>query len=807
MAVLSRAMTGSGKLVAVALAVTLAATTVVAHAVVTTVFDQPFHNNSANGTGAVTKPALPFGMPGTNTVCLTASGNPVGALHSCPTFPDAQGAGKLRLTETVNSTVGAVFGAGTTGVAMTANKGIHTTFNLYQYGGAGADGTVFALAATDPANPQPPTFTGQGGGSLGFAPVRSSGQSGLPNAYLGFGFDAFGAFSTTDRQGVSCPAQSYIPATNIAGQVVVRGPGSGVTGYCGINSTATNTSSPALPLRAATRPASAMPVEVVLNPTSGTIVTGSGLSVPTGQYLVKVTLVGGAVRTLSGALPTVPAGMYPFPSWLSANSLPRHLVFGWTAATGGLADFHELDEAKVYTLDPAPVLTVTQTSYVAPAPQPGDPVIYTVTPAVAAGTAEAAPVTVTQTLPAGVVPLGAFGTGWVCQAPSGQSISCTNSNTPFAGGTSLPAITVVAIVTSTGVTPASVQSGTTATVSASDAVAGAASSAPAGTLGTAPVGVTVSPASGPAAGGNAVTVSGTGVVPADAIEIGTSAQFQAGTPAVLLPCPSGPAAGCFTTSGGTLQISAMPAHAAGPVQVKVVNDGVAGTGTYTYVDPLALTFAPPPAGNVGAAYATTLTATGGLLPYTWSLSAGSLPPGLQLGAASGTISGTPTVAGTFSFTARVADAAGGTATRATSITVDPGPLSITVPGTVDFGAAPPGATTLTADLGAVTVVDHRGDQAAAWVVTVDATTFTTGTGGSGQTVPTGRVAYDTGSWSSSGTGTFVPASLPPGALPGVGASWVAGVGANTVTWQPDLTFTFTQQVAGQYTGIITHSVA
>jgi hypothetical protein len=548
-------------------------------------------------------------------------------------------------------------------------------------------------------------------------------------------------------------------------------------------------------------------VEVVLNPTSSTMVTTSGLAVPAGQYLLEVTLVGGAVRTLSGTLPTVPASYYPV-NWLSANGLPKQLTFGWTGATASVHDFHELDEAKVSTLDPAPALTVAQTSHVAAAPQPGDPVTYHVTPAVAAGFDVTAPVTVTQTLPTGVVPLGAFGTGWVCQPPNGQTITCTNSSAPFLAGASLPPITVVAIVTGTGVTPGAVQSGTSVTASASEAVTGSALTAPAGAVGPTPTGVTASPDLGPTAGGNTVTISGTNIITANAIEIGTAAEFQAGTPTVLLPCPAGPAAGCFTLSGGTLQISAMPAHTTGNVQVKVVTDGVAGAGAYTYRDPLALTFGPLPTATVGAAYTNTLTATGGVAPYTWSVTAGNLPDGLQLGAASGTISGTPILTGTFSFTVQVADVDGRTATQPTSITVNPGLLSIAASATVDLGTAASGSATLSADLGTVTVTDHRGDQSATWVAAVSTTTFTTGGGGNGQTVPADRIAYDTGTWGSSGTGTFVPANLPNGGLPGVGASWTGGVGANSATWHPRLTFTFVQQqVAGQYTGVVTHSVA
>ncbi|HAA34521.1 MAG TPA: hypothetical protein DCD97_04335 [Firmicutes bacterium] len=61
-------------------------------------------------------------------------------------------------------------------------------------------------------------------------------------------------------------------------------------------------------------------------------------------------------------------------------------------------------------------------------------------------------------------------------------------------------------------------------------------------------------------------------------------------------------------------------------------------------------------GRKGSSYSVTLRATGGTTPYRWSLAGGSsLPSGLTL-SSSGTISGTPASAGTFTFTARVTDA-------------------------------------------------------------------------------------------------------------------------------------------------------
>jgi hypothetical protein len=93
------------------------------------------------------------------------------------------------------------------------------------------------------------------------------------------------------------------------------------------------------------------------------------------------------------------------------------------------------------------------------------------------------------------------------------------------------------------------------------------------------------------------------------------------------------------------------------------------TATFRVVATLAVATSSLPSGTVGVDYSSGVAATGGVAPLgAWSLSAGALPAGLAL-ASDGTISGTPTAAGTANFTVRITDAAGTAATRALAITI------------------------------------------------------------------------------------------------------------------------------------------
>lgn len=93
-----------------------------------------------------------------------------------------------------------------------------------------------------------------------------------------------------------------------------------------------------------------------------------------------------------------------------------------------------------------------------------------------------------------------------------------------------------------------------------------------------------------------------------------------------------------------------------------------------------ITIAPTtiPSATVATAYSQTLTASGGTAPYTLAVISGALPAGLTL-SASGTLSGTPTASGSFSFTVAATDATAATGTRAYTLTVAPPTLTLAPP--------------------------------------------------------------------------------------------------------------------------------
>jgi hypothetical protein len=106
------------------------------------------------------------------------------------------------------------------------------------------------------------------------------------------------------------------------------------------------------------------------------------------------------------------------------------------------------------------------------------------------------------------------------------------------------------------------------------------------------------------------------------------------------------------TVNGTFNFSVEVTDSGSPVQTQTVNMSLT---INVAAAQLVITTSTLSSGTSGASYSTTLSANGGTPGYAWSITSGSLPAGLSLGAISGVISGTPLGAGTSSFTIEVTD--------------------------------------------------------------------------------------------------------------------------------------------------------
>jgi hypothetical protein len=102
--------------------------------------------------------------------------------------------------------------------------------------------------------------------------------------------------------------------------------------------------------------------------------------------------------------------------------------------------------------------------------------------------------------------------------------------------------------------------------------------------------------------------------------------------------------------------------------------------------PLQIATTSLPAGHVQTAYSSTLQATGGAQPYTWSVSSGLLPNGLTLSPSTGTISGNPTLVGVFNLVIQVNDSGGASASNAFTISIAAQGPTAAFPGAQGGGA-------------------------------------------------------------------------------------------------------------------------
>ncbi|WP_070282069.1 putative Ig domain-containing protein, partial [Janthinobacterium sp. MP5059B] len=316
-------------------------------------------------------------------------------------------------------------------------------------------------------------------------------------------------------------------------------------------------------------------------------------------------------------------GVAPYAYTVSAGSLPAGLtlsssgLLSGTPTAGGnftvtvqAADAHQFTGTQSYTLV---VSSATVSLTPATLPNPTAEAVYTTTLTAAGGTAPYTFSVSSGTLPAGLSLNAATGvlSGTTNVAGSFPfSIKVTDSSTgtgaPFSATNSYTVNVGAPTIT---LTPATLPAATVATAYSQPLSASG---------GVAPYAYTVSGGSLPA--GLALSSSG----------------LLSGTPT---------AAGSFT-----LTVQAADAHQ------------FTGTQSYTLVvssATVSLTPATLPNPTAEAAYSATLSAAGGTAPYTFSVSSGTLPAGLSLNGATGVLSGTTNVAGSFPFSIKVTDSSTG----------------------------------------------------------------------------------------------------------------------------------------------------
>lgn len=149
----------------------------------------------------------------------------------------------------------------------------------------------------------------------------------------------------------------------------------------------------------------------------------------------------------------------------------------------------------------------------------------------------------------------------------------------------------------------------------------------------------VTPTSG--AVGSQVTITGSGFTSVNAVKFANSVGAT------------------FTIVSDTTITATVPGGAVtGPITISKTGCNDAQTASFTVTCPLLfLSPADLPAGTIKVPYNQTLTASGGTAPYSFTLTAGTLPNGLTL-SSTGVLSGTPTQSGSFNFTIKVTDANG-----------------------------------------------------------------------------------------------------------------------------------------------------
>jgi Domain of unknown function (DUF4347)/RTX calcium-binding nonapeptide repeat (4 copies) len=244
-----------------------------------------------------------------------------GGLPGTSGVADPVGQGALRLTNANNDQAAYVL----YNKALPGNAGLKITFDLYNYGGTGADGTNFFLIDGAAS----PTKAGAFGGSLGYANRTDPAvEAGVVGGYLGIGFDEFGNYSnpTEGRTGAGT-GSGFVPDA-----IAIRGSES--SGYKFLTNSALPFSIDT-PGASATRAGSRRRVEIEITQTG----------------LLSVSIDGNQDNDFNDAGERAIQGFQVSPA---SGTPPASFKFGFAAGTGANTNIHEIQNLSVVAITDAP---------------------------------------------------------------------------------------------------------------------------------------------------------------------------------------------------------------------------------------------------------------------------------------------------------------------------------------------------------------------------------------------------------------------------------------------------------------------
>lgn len=243
----------------------------------------------------------------------------VGGSNYTPTLTaatgiDSPGSGWLRLTSAGGQQATYAYD---TESFNGANATIAVKFSYAAYGGTGADGITFFLADASK------TFAvGAYGGSLGYAQktLAAGGEAdiqGMSGGYIGLGIDEFGNYSNATEGRIG--GEGFLP-----GNVSIRGPGQGYTGYDYLGGTGQ----------------------------LETPIAFSGTSRPTGDnariFQVEITATNQLTVYMQAGATAPMEALYSID--LSGYARPEDLIMGFTGSTGGSTNIHEIQGLSLTSL-------------------------------------------------------------------------------------------------------------------------------------------------------------------------------------------------------------------------------------------------------------------------------------------------------------------------------------------------------------------------------------------------------------------------------------------------------------------------